>query len=489
MDKKEFEFLISEGEGYDLEFKEKFSDEVIESLVAFANHKGGRVVIGIDKKKILKGVSINKESVQNWINEIKTKTFHALLPLSRIEKINGKNIVIFEIQESQIKPVSFKGRFFIRKENSNHLMNASEITIESFNSQSKSSDAVLVEGFTIKDLNFAEIKRVIDLINKRKEVKININIIDFLVKYNLIRDNKPTLASLLLFSDKSASKRVVQAGVFQSDLIIKDELVCDNYLILQADELFEFVKKHISKMTFIVDKPQNIQKWEYPLEALRELIINLIVHRDYSQTATIKIFPDKIIFLNYGGLPQEYKVEDFILGKRSSYTRNKLITRVFKDAGIIEEYSSGLARVVNSCKENSNRKPIFNVDRTSFSVEIESMNKDKMGKLAGETTQKTVEKTSEKIILLIKQNPEITRKELGVKLGEMLGVKLGENNAEIIRKIAENKFITSLELSKYLSLSITAIENNISKLKKIGIIKRIGADKGGYWEVVENNEK
>ena len=234
MDRKELDILLLEKEGYNLEFKESFSDEVIESLVAFANNKGGRVVIGIDENKNLKGVSINEESVQNWINEIKTKTFHVLLPISRIEKINGKNIVIFEIQESSIKPVSFKGRFFIRKENSNHLMNAQDITLESFNSQSKSSDAVLMEGFTIKDLNFGEIRRVIDLINKRKEVKINKNVTEFLVKYNLIRDNKPTLASLLLFSDKYFGKRTVQAGVFQSNLIIKDEIICDNYLVKKS---------------------------------------------------------------------------------------------------------------------------------------------------------------------------------------------------------------------------------------------------------------
>lgn len=283
MDKKDLDSILQEGEGQFLEFKENFSDEVIESLVAFANHKGGRVLIGIDKKKNLKGVCISGESVQNWINEVKNKSIHALLPITRIEEIGGKNIVIFEIPESSIKPVSFKGKFFIRKENSNHLMNAQEIASESFNSQSKSFDAFLVEGFTIKDLNFAEIKRVIELINRRKEVKIKKNVMEFLVKYNLIRNNKPTLASLLLFSDKYSSKRIVQAGVFQSNLIIKDEFVCNNYLILQADELFEFIKKHISKMTFIVDKPQNIQKWEYPLEALRELIINLIVHRDYGQ--------------------------------------------------------------------------------------------------------------------------------------------------------------------------------------------------------------
>jgi len=290
MDIKELKLILEEGEGQFIEFKENFSDEVIESLVAFANAKGGKVIIGLDKNKDLKGVHLNEESIQNWINEIKNKSLHSLLPISHVINIGEKKLVILEALESSIKPISFKGKFFIRRENSNHLMSAQEITSESFNSQSRSMDAVLVEGFSIKDLNSAEIKRVIKLINSRKEIKIKEDIEEFLVKYNLIIDKKLTLASLLLFSDRYSDKRIVQAGVFQSNLIIKDEIICDKFLLMQAEDLFEFIKKHISKMTFIVDKPQNIQKWEYPLEALRELVINLIVHRDYSQTATIKIF-------------------------------------------------------------------------------------------------------------------------------------------------------------------------------------------------------
>lgn len=165
--------------------------------------------------------------------------------------------------------------------------------------------------------------------------------------------------------------------------------------------------------------------------------------------------------MNYGGLPEEYNVEDFIDGKRSSYVRNKLITRVFKDAGIIEEYSSGLARVVNSCKENSNKKPLFRVDRTSFSVEIESLDKDQLKKIGAEeqTRAKVIEnipegdkKTTQKIIDLIKNNSEITRKELAEKIG---------------------------------NITEDGIKYHLNSLIKKGLLKRIGPDKGGYWEVLK----
>src|SRR5680860_720633 len=76
----EFEKLIGSGESVNLEFKSSFNNELIETLVAFANTNGGKVVVGINQKSELTGVVINSESVQNWINEIKNKTSPSLIP-------------------------------------------------------------------------------------------------------------------------------------------------------------------------------------------------------------------------------------------------------------------------------------------------------------------------------------------------------------------------------------------------------------------------
>lgn len=84
--------------------------------------------------------------------------------------------------------------------------------------------------------------------------------------------------------------------------------------------------------------------------------------------------------------------------------------------------------------------------------------------------------------------PTVTEKvpdKLGVKLGDKLGVKLGENEIKILELMEDNKYITTKELSGHIKISTTAVDNNISKLKKKGILKRIGSAKGGYWEVVE----
>jgi len=76
-------------------------------------------------------------------------------------------------------------------------------------------------------------------------------------------------------------------------------------------------------------------------------------------------------------------------------------------------------------------------------------------------------------------------KRVGEKLGVKLGIKLGENEIKILKLMEDSKYITTKELSEHIKISTTAVDNNISKLKKKGILKRIGPDKGGHWEVIE----
>jgi len=101
----------------------------------------------------------------------------------------------------------------------------------------------------------------------------------------------------------------------------------------------------------ISGKTQRDEIWEYPLEAVREIVINMIVHRDYraSTDSAIKIFNDRIEIFNPGGPPPEIRMEDILSGRVASMPRNKQIASVFKEAGIIEKYGTRTAQ-----KENPN---------------------------------------------------------------------------------------------------------------------------------------
>ena len=156
--------IISQGESETLEFKSSFNAEVIETLVAFANTSGGKVIIGINSKNEIIGVDINEESVQNWVNEIKNKTAPSLIPYVSVTPFKNKAIVVFTIQEYPVKPVAMRGKYFKRVANSNHLLNITEVVdlhLQSFNT---SWDFYVNNRFKIDDISLEKVQNAIDII-------------------------------------------------------------------------------------------------------------------------------------------------------------------------------------------------------------------------------------------------------------------------------------------------------------------------------------
>lgn len=148
------------------EFKSSFSEATIESLVAFANVKGGKVVVGVDDKGIpVNGFTIGRESLQKWINEVKTKTQPSIIPDAEIIKINGKEVVCLKINEFPVKPVSFRGRYFKRVNNSNHQLSVIEIAELSLESLQISWDSYPANGISITDLDLKKVDLFIEKVN------------------------------------------------------------------------------------------------------------------------------------------------------------------------------------------------------------------------------------------------------------------------------------------------------------------------------------
>ena len=119
--------IIAKGENNHVEFKSSFNDEVIVSLVAFANSKGGHVLVGVSDNGKVKGVQLGKETLVNWVNEVKNKTAPVLIPDVEVISIGDKNVVVISCDEYPVKPISTKGRYYKRVENSNHPLLVSEV--------------------------------------------------------------------------------------------------------------------------------------------------------------------------------------------------------------------------------------------------------------------------------------------------------------------------------------------------------------------------
>jgi ATP-dependent DNA helicase RecG len=128
MNQAEIQKIIQSGESERVEFKQSFSEELIETIVAFSNSSGGTIFVGINNQGEIIGIQIGKETLQKWTNEIKNKTSPSqIVDISEIE-IEAKTICQIKVNEYPVKPVSFKGRYYKRVKNSNHQLSAHEIS-------------------------------------------------------------------------------------------------------------------------------------------------------------------------------------------------------------------------------------------------------------------------------------------------------------------------------------------------------------------------
>jgi len=141
-------------------------------------------------------------------------------------------------------------------------------------------------------------------------------------------------------------------------------------IVEQIDEAMDFIKKNINVRFEITGKPQREEIWDYPLDALREAVVNAVCHRDYSDNSDIqiKIYDDRFYIWNPGGLPYGITVDDLYKPGHPSKPRNKLIAQIFYDMGIIEKYGSGAQRMITACKEAGLPEPKFEECFGGFSV-------------------------------------------------------------------------------------------------------------------------
>ncbi len=449
------------------EYKSNFNDSVIETLVAFANTKGGRVLLGVnDDASPISNFTFGKETFQKWINEIKVKTQPSVIPDIEIIDYKGRKIVVLTVQEFPLKPVSFKGRYYKRVKNSNHQLSVLEIADMSMQSLQVSWDSYPAHNLNIDDIDLRKVEKFIQKVNSIGRFKLEGTLIENLEKLRLISKTRITNAAYLLFAKEDIPFNV-HLGRFKSLSYIIDDKMFRGSLFEVVDETMKYLISQIKVAFEITGKTsQRTEIFEYPLPALRELVLNALIHRDYLSPVDvqIKIFDNSITFFNPGKLFGELTVEHLKTNNYQAYARNKLLAEAFYLTGDIEKYGSGFKRILNELKQY----PTMNLEckeiPNGFLVELIYTKQKTITKV--EVVEEVVEKVVEKVV-----------------------ENLTSNQKQIIRIIVANSKISALEISAIIGLSHRKTQENIKKLKDIGVLKRIGPAKGGHWEVKESSKK
>jgi len=469
--------MIPKTENSHTELKASFNDEAIIALVAFSNAKGGAVYIGVTDKAEVKGVDIGKETMQNWVNEVKNKTSPQIIPDAEVMDLDKKTVIVLSVPEYPIKPVSFRGRFYKRNGNANHLMSIDEIANEHLKTINTSWDYYIDPNHTPEAISYDKVSRFIHIIEQRSQSDIRIAPTEFLLKMEMLREGKLTFGGYLLFVSDYCPISDVQVGRFKSDITIIDSLSLNTDLFTEVDEIIAFIKKHLMVEYIITGEPQRTERFDYPLDAIREIVINMVVHRDYrdSSASIIKILDDRIEFYNPGNLYGGITIDDLLTGNYSSKTRNKLIAKAFKEVGLIERYGSGIKRIIDICSNYGVKQPVFEEVFNGFRVV-----------LFKEKTDVTKDVTIDVAKDVTKDLKDTIKDTANDTVNDTVKVAISKNQKTILELITARNNITAEELVDIVGINLRNIKLNISKLKAKGMIQRIGPDKGGYWKVLKS---
>jgi len=443
--------VLRTGESETVEFKAGFNKGIIISLVAFADTKRGKVIIGVDNKGRVTGIDAGPETVQRYLNEVKVATYPQILPNVDEHEIEGKTVLVFEISEYPVKPISFKNRYYKRVKNSNHLLTLDEIVDLQQQSLNISYDAYPLDE-NLSSLDTALLEKFVETTNSRGRINLQDDLLTNLTKLKLVQAGKPTLAGMLLFGNHSYS---IHIGRFKSEETIIDDLLIKDPLLAALDEAMIFIKKHISLSYRFDGSLKRKETWQYPLEGIRELLLNSVVHRDYKHTSDIiiKIFDDRIVFTNPGRIYGNLTIEDLERDDYVSSIRNKLLAESFYLMGDIEKYGTGFIRI---------RKMLADYPGVSFSIS----------------------ETGDFFKVEMRHTPTKTPIKPKAGLPENLPENLPVIQKQIIENILIDPKITYNELADITGKTRETIRVHIKKLKELNLIKRIGPDKGGYWEIL-----
>lgn len=226
-------------------------------------------------------------------------------------------------------------------------------------------DALTPEDATTNDIDIGRVKKYIRSANVtgRRKIGEEEDLLDVLEKLELIKDGKPTWAAILLFG-RTAQSRLTQAqihcGRFKGETTVIDDRMITGTVIEQVDEAMDFILKNINVEFVMTGMPAREEIWDYPLEALREAVINAVCHRDYtiSSNVEIRIYDDRLVVWSPGGLPPGITMDD-LYKPHSSVLRNKGIAGILYDLGLIERWGSGIDKMRKTCLGAGLPEPVF----------------------------------------------------------------------------------------------------------------------------------
>ena len=489
---KDFNELLRQTEGRRVEFKETLPSnaDIAKTAVAFANDAGGEIFIGVsDNPRKIIGIEENdlflmEEQVSNAIFD---RCYPAILPEVSFITVEDKYLLRVLIYRGNQPPYHLKTEgkrngTYIRIGSSNRLADEEIILDLERRRRNISFDSEIVLEKTVPELNIDNFKR---LFKDKTQENLDIHT---LRKLNLIKESQgslyPTNALVLLSDDSIRSEFFPNAKIecarfkgTTSEIFI-DQKTIDMEVAEQSEAAYDFVLRHINQSAWYEEGSiYTKRRWEYPVNAIREVIRNAVVHRNYAlagKDIKVAIYDDMVEVTSPGLLPPS--IDYAMMESRQSDAPNKVLAPVFKHLGMIDQWGNGLKLIATELRQYPNIKLVWKNVGMSFQVQF-VFNNDEVKDYLITDVKGTIKDDG--------NGEEKGRDEVKGDVKGDVKDDVKDDVEAVIFEIRKNSSVTIPQLSKILNFSGSKCDRILAKLRKRGIITRQGGRKNGYWVINE----
>ena len=406
------EEVLKCNEGKTLEFKENLQSlsNIIKTIVAFANTAGGVIVIGIeDKNKNIVGLSDPLAQEERLASAISDSIAPLIMPDIEIQTYRNKELIIINVPHITgpyyIKSTGLEKGTYIRLGSTNRVVDSEMLqALKNFSRNIFFDELPYVQGEE-SDLDWQVMGDLFQQVHK-KITKNNAESLGLLVSHG--KKEVPSYGGIILFGknrNKLFPDAIIRCARFHGNdrENIIDQADIEIYLPLALEQAIKFVQRNTRLGAEIKGLAQRQDIPEYPLNAVREVIINALVHADYAirgSCISIAIFNDRIEITNPGGLQFGFTMEKALSG--SSRIRNRVIAKVFYQLKWIEQWGRGLQLIIKECEKRGLDAPKFEELNNQFRVTLYSAKK---------RTITSSDESEEKIVNYLKKKGKIATKD------------------------------------------------------------------------------
>lgn len=450
---EELNLILQQGEGYNIEFKQALPSklrELAEEICAFANAAGGVLLIGVKDDNSIQGVTIDN-SIRSRLQEAIGLIQPRLDVKITEHEIDGKTIIYVACESGTQKPYMVSGTIFMRNGPNCEKITSSEQMRDFF----QQADRIYFDESTCKQFSYPEDfdKSFFQEFLILSKISNTLPESTLLENLKLYANSSSFKNGAVLFFAKDVQRFFEQAVIrcvllkgTDKRYIIDDKVMTGN-LVNQYHEALKYIISKLNLSYEIESQGGGPRKevLEIPEVVFREALINSLAHRDYYEkgaTVNVEIFDDRVEITNPGGLVHSISKDEF--GKRS-LSRNPLVFGLFERIDLVEKIGSGVSRMRDAMLEANLPQPVFNLEGM-FAVTF--------------------------------YRPIVFDKWL-----ESWSNMLTENQKDILKAIYKDNKITKPKLSALIGIGKTTIDNNLVKLKELGILHREGSDKYGQWSI------